>query len=162
MVSFKRQFDKLTAAYINDEVNPYDNCACFIGNMLNCGSWGKQRVMSHFGNGDLIDPSECIERPFCLSKSDVLYSIKIIENAGFTREQINNLEETFLQTLYKYGGNQNYWQITENQHGQTYEDALFLAFEKTLNILRDMYVSNGWPMGEEVETKFVKRQLQNA
>lgn len=35
MITYKEQFDKLTRAYINDEVQPFENCACFVGNLLN-------------------------------------------------------------------------------------------------------------------------------
>lgn len=33
--TFKEQYNKIVNAYLKGELNPWDGCACFVGNLLN-------------------------------------------------------------------------------------------------------------------------------
>lgn len=43
--SFLEQYDKVTRAYFDGTLNPFNSCACFIGNILNDkGEWAWART----------------------------------------------------------------------------------------------------------------------
>src|SRR5689334_19142457 len=42
--TFRQQYDKIVGAYLRNQLSPSDNCACFIGNLLNGRStWAAAR-----------------------------------------------------------------------------------------------------------------------
>lgn len=80
--TYKEQFDKITRAYIRDEIRPWENCACFIGNMLNnTSAWAFYRTC----NGSTLVP--CRATDF-----DPLYYF-------YTMQEICDLENNFLNAL---------------------------------------------------------------
>lgn len=156
MITFKEQFDKLTTAYINNEVKPYIGCACFVGNLLNrVGTWGCIREYRSFGESILQD--WCAEvfgagDKFILEESEGTYSAK----------EILSLENLFLKTLerktigYKAPTFSNSLDTMVTKH-PNYEEALFTAFSVTLDALRGIHESKGEKVDEFI---FTKRKLK--
>lgn len=132
--SFKQQFDKLTEAYINNEVNPSSACACFVGNLLN-----KSREWAYSRKFDYE------QRPVkAVSTGNLTHIVRVIENeAGglYTPEEIFSLE-----TLFMF----------EVKGGMT-EEKIFIAFDKTLALLKQIHEAKG-EIIDEVPA-FTKRQL---
>jgi hypothetical protein len=153
--TFKQQYDKLTSAYIANKVNPWNDCACFVGNLLNGNSnWHKARH---------LEPGEYVPK-------DV--SICLREEAGnlYHFTHIINMEKIFLDEVnsgtYPNAGylSPNYYPngvcIEEaepkNQH-PNYENALWSAFVKTLDYLKQVHIESGEDVDGEFE--FKKRDL---
>lgn len=77
MITYKEQFDKITRAYIKDELNATDCQACFVGNMLNnTFKWAMLR--------DIFD-----HKPFYQNAFDPVYKF-------YTMEEICDLEKNFM------------------------------------------------------------------
>lgn len=130
--TFIEQYNKVTKAYMNNELKPLDSCACFIGNMLNNKSenWTFCREFNPLKNPN--------------------YSFILIPNLMekeynfYTSEEIYKLERNFL--LMSYCGFFN--SLTE--------ESLFKAMESTLDMLKKIHESKG----EIVEEySFKKREL---
>lgn len=140
--SYKEQWDKLTKAYINDEVNPYDECACFVGNLLNGSSnWAACRM------GDAYRGA-----------SKVYFDATF--NDYYTSYDIVALENTFMGIIWGYV--RPHYVIETGcayayNHLEEKEEILFKAFEKTLELLKQIHISKGENVEEEFE--FKKRQL---
>lgn len=137
MITFEKQFNKLTEAYIKNEIKPWDACACFVGNILNnTNTWSFGRVCTYPANN----------KPYELVDNGVIYNEILLYAEGFyTPEEIVDLENCFL-------GN-----ITYTKEGtEMYEESLFKAFEKTLDLLKEIHISKG----EKIEPfEFKKREL---
>lgn len=148
MQTFKEAFDVLTEAYIKGEVNPFTDCACFVGNLL-----GKEAQWSHV--------RESWTRKDLVAHPDhVLY--------GYRAEDIAELEYIFMNT---YIDNHP---LGKDHHGKNLEErriiyisirknldeeALFIAFSTALDKLKEIHESKG----EVIEPfEFTKRQLQTA
>lgn len=134
--TYKQQFDKLTVAYIENKVDPYDACACFIGNLLNGkDAWLRCR------QGYTYEVSA-----FRLIVDDKAFSCIREESGGlYTPREIIDMEYNFLYTYGHFGKNEN---------------SLFEAFCSTLEMLKNIHISKG----EDVELigEFKKRELQIA
>ena len=142
--TYKEQFDKLTRAYINGEVNPFSPCACFIGNLLNgAREWSVtgECVGNHFGD----HVRDCI-----LKEANGLY----------TEDEINELENSFMNE--DNGDFPSLWSslVIVGKFKDWYEDALFIAFERCLDQLKQIHQSKGEIIDET--PVFQKRQLQPA
>lgn len=137
--TYKEQFDKLTRAYIEDRVKPMNQCACFVGNLLNGkDAWACARGTA-FGTPTVnlygIDAAK-----FCiLQEADGIYTV----------QEILSLEKEFMVCV-EYDGSGNL-AITE--------DGLFQAFEKTIELLKHIHISKGENVDET--TVFEKRKLVN-
>jgi hypothetical protein len=147
--TFKEQFDKITMAYFDDTLEPYTNCACFIGNLLGGEKWawcrGDWGVVDKSINSDYVD--EGIK--FILRSSNGLY----------TPLQIFQMEKNFLTIISKNtsGSDDLDDSIDENLEHEDYEHALFLAMDSTLDMLRKIHEAKG----EVIESfEFKKRELQ--
>jgi len=139
--TYKEQFDKLTAAYINNEVNPYDACACFVGNLLNNkGAWAFREW-----TGQRAPYKSAVE---CVFKES---------NGFYTPKEMYMLEYIFISNISD--NTPNSW-FRERLNDANYENALFIAFEKTLEALKALHISKG----EVIEEApiFNKRVLQTA
>lgn len=159
--TFKEQFDKLTSAYIAGKVNPMSHCACFIGNLLdNDASWSVYRNYRRGGN------SECSILSF---------------HGGYNIEDIVAMENNFLRVLTAEGRiddtiihltftpssryidecfachNVATWRAGNQSLIQVIEDRLFLAFESTLAMLKQIHERDGEVV--DAVPVFVKRQL---
>ncbi len=132
MPTFKEQFDKLTRAYIRDEVFPMSPCACFVGNLLNRNSdWSGVR----HGWNQITNCESDYKRGFnAINK----------ESGGFyTPKEIILLESEFVVGVED---------LRENYS----EDQLFNAFAHTLELLKQIHISKGEQVDELV---FVRREL---
>lgn len=150
MITFKEQFDKLTAAYIKGEVHPFQNCACFVGNLLNGQhAWGATRTYSSNG----IQARRCEQLPlyFLEYYKEGLNCINTASDRTYTVKDIVRLENNFMRIITRN------WSILE-PHTPS-EDCLFEAFSSTLDLLKEIHESKG----EVVDPfEFTKRQLVTA
>lgn len=161
MIPFKVQFDKLTEAYIRGEVKPFDPCACFIGNLLNkTAMWGGLR--NFIGKINHRNSSYDVVRFL-----DACDSVLIEGEGTYTPEEIIELEYIFMAAV-----NEEYTRMYQKEHGilppfdegpsgyvcnnDMYEEALFLAFEKALDKLREIHESKGEKVDDFI---FTKREL---
>lgn len=148
--TYKEQFDKLTRAYINNEVEPWECKACFVGNLLNNKSdWRFCR--------SAIDLSSTIP----MMRKDCPYlSVDTIRKEGrklYSLYDIASLEAFFLHHLTENGGTRMLkW--TGATLTETEENALFTAFEKTLEMLKEMHISKGEVIEET--PVFTKREVK--
>lgn len=150
-LDYASQFNKLTEAYIRNEVNPMTNCNCFVGNLLNNRpKWAAHRFFPRILR---VNPESLYRTKFTSLKS-INYILEEQTNSFYTPSDILLLERMFLKTFLLSGGNEvaDWYNPLE-----TDEDALFVAFEKTLDLLKEIHISKG-EIIEEVPT-FVKRQL---
>jgi hypothetical protein len=154
MITYKQQFDRLTRAYINDEVDPYKGCACFIGNLLGKGfSWEVAREFNGHGKSYVRNIEE---HPWAV---DGINAIKEASEGMYTPDDIVRMENNF---LYIIESQTNYLEksvifIEEIRTHPNYEEALFNAFSSTLDMLKEIHIT----LGEDVESyTFTKRQLQ--
>lgn len=131
-MTYKEAFDKITIAYIKDELNPWVNCACFVGNLLNnTDTWS---------NGRYSDFNKRII---------AIRSIQKQSKGFYLLEEILSLERIFLHTLNDNllkpndifdpfnSTNQNKRKLPE------YENALFKAMETTLEYLKQIHIKKG-------------------
>lgn len=151
MITYKQQFDKLTEAYISGKVDPLNSCACFVGNLLNGDyKWGIGRgVFGEVSNADII--KESIER----------------EAEGFyTPQEIVDLEEKFLRSINTARDNPSAYSNCSKIHLKVIkgmpldaaeEEALFIGFEKTLDLLKQIHESKGEVV--DAPPVFFKRKL---
>ena len=135
--------DRILQAYYKDELNPYNHCACFIGNVLDGGDWAWCR--NGYGN---VDPFELASIQWILDKGDGVY----------TPQDIMDMEKNFLTII-----NQNCQKRTDsigfptNKKHPNYENALFLAMDSTLDMLKACHELAGEIIDPPV---FVKRKME--
>ena len=138
--TYKEQFDKLTRAYINNEVDPYRACACFVGNLLNRkGAWINCRsgFSTHLeGEWGIVHDADAIK---CINEES---------NGLYTPKEIVDLEYLFLKS---FGDS--------HCNDKSPEDSLFIAFEATLDLLKKIHISKGEVIDET--PIFTKRTLAN-
>lgn len=164
MKTYKQQFDLLTAAYINGDVNPYDCKACFIGNLLQGALW----AIAHYRNKHWVGTTKLFGD-----------GIKFIEKRGYSYDETTAMEENFLKIIAENtgggdplhaGGQEIQSQpdgsfkiisINRREKHSNYEDALFKAFESTLEMLRKIHESKGDFSANETPA-FTKRVLKTA
>lgn len=148
MITFREQFDKLVKAYMNDEVDPFHLCRCFVGNLLNGRmDWGyirqrgkylecesnpqwKKRIIEHVAEG-----CKCVEE-----ESKGTYSAKEIE-------ELENNFMGFFNWSHAY-----YRSLTDEKK----ESVLFEAFSDTLQMLKELHESKGEVVEDYV---FNKREM---
>lgn len=155
MIPFKVQFDKLTKAYIEGKVNPYRECACFVGNLLNgTHEWRGIRRYRPYGNSILRE-----DMNFILSFSSSIKSIDEQSDGMYSPREILKLENLFLHTLEKKITSDLPFPAAYILVHPNYEEALFHAFCVTLDKLKEIHISKG----ENVEEfTFIKRKLEVA
>ena len=148
--TYKEQFDKLTRAYIENRVDPFNDCACFVGNLLNGNEyWGCERTWKI--SGDILDSLDSTY----MSGTEVINKVLEKEsNSYYLPDEIIILERTFLKAFSRHGGKR------KGKDGWKGEDALFAAFEITLDLLKQIHQSKGEIIDET--PVFQKRQLQPA
>lgn len=149
--TYQEQWQKITSAYLNNELNPWRNCACFVGNLLQKRSdWA-----------------------FCRSELGVLTQDEIYRNIGikyinmlsgdlYSAQEIIALELNFLQVID--AGTENKGKLgfaissdfSLKQEHPNYENALFEAMVSTLEMLRQIHISKGEDV-DSIELK--KREL---
>lgn len=151
--TYAQQYDKLAQAYINCEVDPFVPCGCFCGNLLNKKpDWVIGRESYNFVNhtGDILNVVTCdtgriVNSAVCVfEESEGLYDLT----------DILELERTFMATYMKGCG---YTQVIQAKGEPINEDALFAAFEVTLEKLKELHIAKGEVIDET--PAFVKREL---
>lgn len=152
--TYQQQWQKLTTAYMNNEIEPNIDCACFVGNLLNrSNEWSKGRYL---GEGF----SRCNVNPKLRTSElgNMVQVLKVQSNNLYTPMDIIELEKCFLKTYFDNGGTPDDY-VDEAWHIHSLkEDALFIAFEKTLDLLKSIHEKKG----EVIDTppQFQKRILQ--
>jgi hypothetical protein len=148
MKTYQEQWQNITSAYVNNEMDPYQCEACFVGNLLRNPVWALIRdCNTATGNGQLESSFSCLE--------EYLH--------GYTPEEILSLENNFLKILYEETGKPKIL-VLRGPNGvvkshPNYENALYKAMVSTLEILRNIHISRG----ENVdEIPLQKRQLATA
>jgi hypothetical protein len=151
--TYGEQWQKITSAYSNNKLNPYMNCACFIGNMLgNLSCWADTRTGSPAtGRGRRA-------APFCeddTEKQIIKYSIgnMLIKSNGYTVDQIIKLENNFLGIIHRLGEVDNIeeWEDFQRFYPEAAEDILYEAMISTLNMLKEIHRERG----EDVDNSLV-------
>jgi hypothetical protein len=165
MPTYKEQFDKLTEAYINLKVNPFYACNCFVGNLLNgSNEWSSYRIYERVIGKYKV--TNCFKRDYSITFD------------GYNMEEIVTLERKFLKTYIKENNGvdnflkeirefDNYQKFCSSPYeGKSYEEAmtiqenaLYKAFESTLDLLRDIHKQHGENLDQEEIPTFTKRQL---
>lgn len=142
-MNYKQQFDKLTEAYANNKVSPYDSCACFVGNMLN----GNDKWISSREGNTLIG--------FIMKNLE--YVNKAIEEEAegyYTAKEIFDIEFVFMYTIRR-----GVVDTVNYVHSKNWEDILFEGFEAALELLKEIHISKGEDIDSQFIPKFVKREL---
>lgn len=140
--SYESQWQKLTTAYIKGEINPYDACACFVGNLLNgtkCWIYEK-----HHKLGSIHE--------------EVLKSV-YKESAGlYTPDEVLEIEEIFMKETRNFKLKDSAT-FQERLMVNYTEDSLFKGFELALAALKKLHISKG----EKVDKTFTfkKRNYEN-
>jgi len=147
--SYKEQFDKLTTAYIEMRVNPYDACGCFVGNLLNSTKeWyfcKRTIIIQNFSERNVND--EEIQQ--------AIASIEEESKGLYTPEEITHLEKIFMYSIRGFGG-ATFWRNPT----PAAEEVLFKGLEKTLNVLKSIHISKGEDVeGEFAFTKRINKSL---
>lgn len=144
MKTFKEQFDRLTSEYIAGNIYPYNGCACFVGNLLNGhDDWTACRVSE---DGIRIMTFESSNFSFVYGNARV--GKELIKKNGYSIHEIVRLEQTFLETLQEECPVESTYVFNEiftprDTKHPNYEPALFHAFEKTLDVLKEIHESKG-------------------
>lgn len=143
--TYAEQWQKLTEAYVNDRVNAYEPCCCFVGNLLNgtdgweacrksSDGWGMEVYRHPFVSLTLFDDTTSMY-------VDGRESIELHSNGLYKPIDIIQLEQLFLRT----------YNTTKN------EESLFKAFCVTLDLLKQIHISKGEVIDET--PVFTKRIL---
>lgn len=153
MISYKVQFDKLTEAYINNRVRPYYPCACFIGNLLGEETqWVSIRHYGTFGTSTLVSESE----PLGFMLQNSVQSVLTASQGMYSPKDIVNLENNFLYVLELNTVGEPLDRTLSSKviSHENYEEALFLAFSSTLDLLKEIHEAKGEVVDEFI---FIKR-----
>jgi len=135
--TFKEQSEKIIQAYLKCEINAGDACACFVGNLLNNkGEWIDGRHSFEYGK---VDPNKNM-------RSRAIECINQESNSLYTLQEILELEEKFMTERYTRTGND-----------MNREDALFNAMTSTLEMLKQIHISKGEVIEDEITLQ--KREL---
>ena len=134
--TFQEQFNKLTEAYIKFKIIPYKSCACFVGTLLDGEAlWQactEYRLGEQCGKGSIRNSSYYY----------TALGLRFIKTTDYTPQEIADLEACFLYNIKINGGNSNNFEdpslITQKD-----EEALFIAFDKTLDLLKQIHISKG-------------------
>lgn len=139
--TYQQQYNKLTEAYIRNEVNPFANCKCFVGNLLNNNSqWHSCRVFEKTDDRGYPDLSRGEENVDCIYYS-VGKRIIIAESDNlYTVKEIIAIENRFL-TVFTQNSSLNVWHPCAIKEAD--EEALFKAFETTLDLLKEIHINKG-------------------
>lgn len=149
--TFQEQYNKIVSAYMKNELKPFDNCACFIGNLLNGKRyWSGCRVISKrfdepFKHEIVLAPIRTIFQHFTQETIDTALNIIREESGGMYEPiEILSLEECFLKM------------VGYDVDGVIDEEKLFLAMESTLLMLKSIHEYKGEMVNDY---QFTKREL---
>jgi len=148
-MKYEEAWQKITTAYVNDKLNPYMPCACFIGNLLGNIDWAECRWGEAWkGEGFPV-------------KFHDYFALK-----GYSPREIINMENNFLRIIYEGVGKPSLFDaIAKNgminiaREHPDYEDLLYKAMVSTLEMLRQIHIAKGEVI-DEIPLR--KRELQTA
>jgi hypothetical protein len=144
-LTYREAYDRIVDAYFKDQLNPFQSCACFIGNLLGSQIW-----------------SACRGNPKLKQESDKVEGLLLINSFGYSIYQIELMEDNFLNEIffaikgYRYASPRNEGYASGQLMGEKYENALFAAMSSTLDILKKIHEENGEVVDAPV---FIKREL---
>lgn len=124
--TFKEQSEKIIQAYLKCEIYPLNPCACFVGNLLNNKKeWIEGRSASNCGmvNSNKIQQFVAIA---CINQES---------NNLYTLQEILELEKNFMVGC---------------SIGGSYENAIFNAMISTLEMLKQIHISKGEVIEDEI------------
>lgn len=162
--TFIQQYDKIVAAYMNNILNPLCPTYCFVGNMFNGSNiFTRLRRYENF----TVKPHSWFYRKISSSIQHEIF-VRMFENKDnmyfYTLKEIISLEKLFLDTIYrkdreikrlsnKIHPDSTAWVLYPTAQ-KRFEDKLYLAMEKTLELLKAIHESKG----EEIPSySFYKR-----
>ena len=126
---YAEQYQKITSAYMKNQLNPWNECACFIGNLLNNkGEWSRGRDVH---TGTICDDP--------LAKNSILQSencVRVESNGFYTYQEVLDMENNFLRVIGS-------GRIAHMDKKDIDENLLFKAMESTLDMLRKLHESKG-------------------
>ncbi len=130
-LTYRQAYDRIVDAYFKNELNPFKDCACFIGNLLGDSIWG-----------------HC--RNYIASESQLKEGNELISSFGYTLIQIGEMEDNFLNVIIhsttrhgKQTRPRSFNTFYIDKYGGNYEDALFDAMSSTLDMLKKIHEDNG-------------------
>lgn len=149
--TYSEQWQKITSAYLNDKLNPYHPCACFIGNLLN-----NQMYWIDGRDGGCFIPNH--------RRDGYMKAIGIIkeESGGlYSPKEIYLMEKNFLSVINNNTTNSN--KDIDNidparKNHPNYENALYSAMVSTLELLKQIHISKG----EDVDNGLVLTKRQTS
>ena len=151
--TYLQQSEKIIQAYLKEEINPYYDCACFVGNLLNNnGDWSLVRSL----HGLCASPGvEVFINPYIPDRAHGACIIEDESDGLYNSSDIIKLESNFL----KICSQDNYW---DKEKGCTVvnEDCLFEAMTSTLELLKEIHIEKG-EITEE-EPVFERRVLKTS
>lgn len=143
MITYTEQREKIVQAYLKCELDPFDNCACFVGNLLNNKSQWRDAVLEYGEASEFKDYATVDQMDISIGNIAIM-----LESKGmYTAEDIADLEYEFLEiidenTFRQSVGYQGIGRKKTLLH-PNYENALFEAMEITLESLRKIHARKG-------------------
>lgn len=158
-MTYQEAWQRITTAYVNGQLDPYIECACFVGNLLGGSGWGWCRMLNEH-HSRVLDVNRMPNREFRLN---VLQAYEYVAERGdnmYSPADIAYLEDTFLSTITKTADKDVSLRImTVHKDDIRYEDALYEAMVVTLEELRKIHIAKG----ENVDQIFLsQRKLATA
>jgi len=140
-LTYQEAYDRIVGAYFGNELNPFIDCACFVGNLL--GGNGRWACVRTFKRYDAEPGSEMdLTQPV---RSASWYSERYIaeDSCGtYSSDEVVRLENMFLSTYLRRRKIKN-GTVREEGRQEFNEDLLFEAMDKTLDLLKEIHESHG-------------------
>ncbi len=136
-ITFEEQYNKIVNAYIKDELNPMDGCACFIGNLLEA----KEKTWEYgrrFEKKFLSNEIKWVNSGY--GEATAMRYISEISKGEYSQEEIYNMEINFLNKCYENPKRRIVLKIFEEEPT---EESLFKAMESTLLMLKKIHEKKG-------------------
>lgn len=152
MITYQEAYDRLTTAYLQNKVNPYNGCACFVGNLLN-------------GSDNWIGMRTCVGK----LREKAISCVNEESGGKYTTGDILSLEAKFMSRVVLpysskcdmgyYSGHKTMEEIWQNPTPEM-EEILWRAFVDTLEDLKKLHISKGEVIDKPVI--LIKRQIKQA
>lgn len=123
-ITYAEQYSKIVGAYLRNELDPYNQCACFIGNLLGDDKWSSARR--------------------CPAANWRVPNVVVLVDESRSAEYGKNFISKASMGLYNAYDiavlEQNFLQIYNTEFS---ENSLFLAMESTLLMLKEIHEKLG-------------------
>lgn len=169
-LSYEQAWQRVTTAYSNNELNPYNCSACDVGNLLGGNAVWAARANARYGviSGEERDNFTNTYSPVMLPNGVSIPFLqaweegdRLISEYGYDPEDIVAIETSFLETLQQNCPPANlFFNIFSpvDSTAPEYEEALFKAMVASLEELKRIHISHGEVIDEE--TILTKRALK--